>query len=138
MFADGSDIELFQNLFCFLWPKKMRNKLLSSEVQVLLYICTYDGCISSQPSFPYYPVFPARVVNFLLSVLIILCILHNVLCLFWKLLFLSRTLNSLKVFFISWIPSTVPGVTTVKNLNILLLYNERVTKENTCVLSLPC
>lgn len=109
---------------------------LSLKVQISLYLCTYDSCISLPPSFLSFLVFPGRVKGFLLSVQIILCIFHNTWIIFFLLLFQGDS-DSLKIFFIFLVPSTVPGITTIKHLSILL-YNERVTKENTLILMLPC
>lgn len=50
---------------------------LSLKVQISLYLCTYDSCISLPPSFLSFLLFPGRVKGFLFSVQIILCIFHN-------------------------------------------------------------
>ena len=50
---------------------------LSLEVQISLYLCIFESCISLPPAFPSFLIFPGSVMNFPVSVKIILCKFHN-------------------------------------------------------------
>ena len=128
---------------------------LSLEVQISLYLCIFESCISLPPSFPSFLIFPVSVMDFPVSVKIILCKFHNTSNLSFFTSFSRRLwlLGGIFYFFttyvrlwtaarqaslsftISW---SLLKLMSVKHLNIPLLYNERVTKENTLILALSC
>lgn len=130
-------MKLFQNLFCCLWPEKMGNHqfILKFKFHYIYVLMT------AAFHYPHLFITPIRVEHDLISFFIVELhasfssnyIFHNTLhlCFLSFFLFLNSFKDSelLKVFFLSLVLSTVPGVTTIKKLNLPLLHNERVTKK---------
>ena len=127
------------------------------EVQISLNLCIFESCISLLPSFPSFLVFPGRVMGFPLSVKIILCKFHNTsdLSFFFFTSFSRRLwlLGGIFYFFTTYvwlwtaacqaslsftISRSLLKLMSIKHLNVPLLYNESVTKENTLILALSC
>ena len=128
---------------------------LSLEVQISLNLCIFESCISLPPSFPSFLVFPGRVMGFPLSVKIILCKFHNTSNLSFFTSFSRRLwlLGGIFYFFTTYvrlwtaalqaslsfaISRSLLKLMSIKHLNVPLLSNESVTKENTLILALSC
>ena len=128
---------------------------LSLEVQISLYLCIFESCISLPPSFPSFLVFPGRVMGFPLSVEIILCKFHNTSNLSFFTSFSRRLwlLGGIFYFFTTYVRLWTAALQAslsftiswsllkhmcIKHLNIPLLYNESVTKEYALILTLSC
>lgn len=65
-------LNYFRIYFVFSDQGRWEPNSLSLEVQISLYLCAYDSCISLPPSFSSYLVLPGRVMGFHPSVQIIL------------------------------------------------------------------